>query len=235
MIFKKSIFYILILISILMNGCIQKTDIYTSVLITKEDNTNRNRIIIYDLIAFLQNYYAPAKTTFIITPAKSKENLKFAKQFEDIFRNAGFAISHEEIKGAKFLSWKIDRVGWLVRATYYIDNVVITRVYKSIGENWVSVGPFSAQNLGEPKYNPALFKKLKRDINNKNITYKKVRAILLRIRKKPNNKSQIIGYLKYGQKVKVAYRVKNSLGEYWIKLKDHKGYVLGRYLKALGD
>jgi len=233
MIFRKSIFYILVLISFLINGCVKKTDIYTSVLITKEDNINRNCTIIYDLVGFLQNYYAPAKTTFIITPDKSKENLKFAEQFENIFRNAGFAISYEKINGAKFLSWKIDRVGWLVRATCYIDNVVITRVYKKVGENWVSVGPFSAQNLGEPKYNPTLFRELKKSINNK--SYKIVKTKILRIREKPTSKSRVLGTLKYGQKVKVAYRVKNSLGEYWIKLKDHKGYILSRYLKALGD
>jgi hypothetical protein len=146
---------------ILVSGCATHPNLYTSVAVIKKNDTERNRVIIDDMLGFLQRYYAPAQTIFVIDPDNSKENLKFAEQFENRFKNAGFGISREKIEGGIPLAWKIDRVGWFVRVTYYIDNAIVTRVYKSIGSSWMPVGPFSAQKMGSPKYNSTLLKTLR--------------------------------------------------------------------------
>ncbi len=232
MAFKRYKLFLLIFIVMLMNGCAVNQNLWTSVAIVKSD-AERNRIIINDLLGLLQRYYAPAKTTFVINPDKSRENLKFAEQFENRFRNAGYAISHDNSVKAIPLSWKIDRVGRLVRATYYINRTVITRVYKNIGASWIPVGPFSAQNIGSPKYNPALLKELTVSSRQKRAVYAKIVANILRIREKPTVNSKIVGYLKQGQKVRVTYKLKNSAGELWVKLKHSKGYILSKYVRIL--
>lgn len=236
MIFKRYRSLLLVLMMILVSGCATHPNLYTSVAVIKKNDIERNRVIIDDLLGFLQRYYAPAQTTFVIDPDKSRENLKFAEQFENRFKNAGFAISREKIAGGIPLAWKIDRVGWLVRATYYIDNAVITRVYKPLGSSWVPVGPFSAQNMGTPKYNPSLLKELTKSSRSskKGGAYGKIIADVLRIREKPTTNSRIIGRLKYGQKVSVAYKLKNGAGELWTKLKHSKGYVSSKYLRIVG-
>jgi len=237
MIFKRYRSLLLVSMMILVSGCATHPNLYTSVAVIKKNDTERNRVIIDDLLGFLQRYYAPAQTIFVIDPDKSRENLKFAEQFENRFRNAGFGIvESEKMDGGIPLAWKIDRIGWLVRATYYIDNAVITRVYKPVGSSWVPVGPFSAQNMGSPKYNSSLLKELtKRSRSNKKGgAYGKIIADVLRIREKPSTNSKIIGHLKYGQKVSVAYKLKNNAGELWTKLKHSKGYVSSKYLRIVG-
>ena len=235
MIFKRYISLLLVSMMILVSGCTTHPNLYTSVAVIKKNDTERNRIIIDDLLGFLQRYYAPAQTTFVIDPDKSRENLKFAEQFENRFRNAGFAISREKIAGGIPLAWKIDRVGWLVRATYYIDNAVITRVYKPVGSSWVPVGPFSAENMGSPKYNSSLLNELTKSSRaSKAGVYGKIIADVLRIREKPSTHSKVIGRLKYGQKVSVAYKLKTGAGELWTKLKHSKGYVSSKYLRIVG-
>ena len=236
MIFKRNKTLLLVLAMIFVSGCATQPNLYTSVAVIKKNDTERNRIIVDDLLGFLQRYYAPAQTTFVIDPDKSIENLKFAEQFENRFRNAGFAISREKVDSGIPLAWKIDRIGWLVRATYYIDNAVITRVYKPVGSSWMPVGPFSAQNMGSPKYDSSLLKELTNTSNRdkKGGAYGKIIADALRIREKPTTNSRIIGRLRYGQKVSVAYRLKNDAGELWTKLKHSKGYVSSKYLRIVG-
>ena len=98
------------------------------------------------------------------------------------------------------------------------------------------VGPFSAQNMGSPKYDSSLLKELTNTSNRdkKGGAYGKIIADVLRIREKPTTNSRIIGRLRYGQKVSVAYRLKNDAGELWTKLKHSKGYVSSKYLRIVG-
>lgn len=246
----------LVAAGVVMTGCGTQPNLYTSVAVVKQNDTERNRVIIDDLLGFIQSYYAPAQTTFVITPESSSENLRFAEQFENRFKNAGFAISRESVSGGVPFAWKIDRVGQLVRATYYIDDAVVTRVYRHAAAGWMPVGPFSAHNLGYPRFvaTPAAkpnrtSKKPKRQVHHKKHKpktpaqpashapkgiYGKVTAHDLSIRKLPERDAEVIGNLKYGQNVSVAYKLKNDNGEFWTKLKDPDGYVSSKYLKIIG-
>lgn len=235
----KNLSKILLLMSLIIaiSGCTPRSDLYTSVSVIKNNDTKRNRFIIDDLLNLLQRYYAPAQTTFVITPENSKGNLEFAEQFEDRFRNTGFAISREKVPGGILLAWKIDTLGWLIRATYYIDNATVTGVYKRVGSSWVRVGPFSVEDMGTAEFNILPSQDVIKESHHKKraATYAQSIVDILRIREKPTTNSKIIGYLKKGQKVRVAYKLKNNnTDELWIKLKHSRGYVSSKYLKITG-
>ncbi len=216
-----------------INGCSSLDNIYKSVSVVKLDNFDRDRVIVDDFLNFIQRYYSPAKTTFVIDIDKSKENLKFSQLFENRFRNAGYAISHETIPKGILLSWKIDRVGKLVRATYYINKSVVTATYKRVGASWIAVGSFSALNMSPPKYNLTLLRELNSVKNHK--LYAKVTAKRLRIRQKPSIHSKIVGYLKYGHRIQISKKIGNRKNQEWVKIKHPNGYILSKYLKDLDE
>jgi len=228
---KVKIFLTILIMAI--NGCSSLDNIYKSVSVVKSDAFNRNRIMVDDFLNFIQKYYAPAKTIFVLDIDKTKENLKFAQLFENRFRNAGYAISYKTVPNGVLLSWKIDRVGRLVRATYYIDKSVVTATYKRVGASWVAVGSFSALNMPTPKYNVALLKELSGVKNHK--LYATVTAKRLRIRQKPSINSKIVGYLRYGYKIQISRKISSRKKQNWIKIKHPSGYILSKYLKDLNE
>jgi len=233
MVIDKKVKIFLTILIIAINGCSSLDNIYKSVSVIKSDDFDRNSVIVDDFLNFIQKYYAPAKTTFILNIDKTKENLKFAQLFENRFRNAGYAISYKKIPNGVFLSWKIDRVGQLVRVTYYINKSVVTATYKRVGASWVAIGSFSALNMPTPKYNPTLLRELSSIKDHK--LYAKVTANRLRIRQKPSINSRIVGYLNYGQKIQVSTKLSSRKNQEWIKIKHPNGYILSKYLKDLNE
>jgi hypothetical protein len=231
---KKRVILSISLIFLLFVGCSSHSNYFTPFISDKIDlSKNRADIIIHDFITIIKAYYPPANSVFQI----EQTNTLFAKKVESELRKRGYglgAIYGKDIKRIP-LAWKITPLNKkMIRVSYHIGEVSISRIYKDDKRKYQPFSSFSAVGLDSKQFANLDFS-ISQDIvttqnQNSVSSFAKVVANSLKIRSKPTKKSKEIAILRKGEMVSYVEIITNQDGEDWVKL-EGGGYMKASYLK----
>lgn len=232
---------------ILLAGCVPKNEYFQSHESFKIDQTN-NYILVNDFIDFVEDYYSPSTTKFVIDP---KDDFSpFLAVMESRLREKGYGVGYAGMNSAAWLAWKIDRADEnTIMVTYHIAESKYSKFYKMDHGKYIPFGTFTVfnekekithsnkkevvtlkQSLPENKDLPNNDMPLKTETTDAYSVYVKSNSYL-HIREEASINSKIIGTLKKGAKIK-ATPVESK--EKWGKLSSIDGCVSMRYLKKNG-
>jgi len=137
-----------------LSGCAPKPNYYDSISYGDELDAKNSTEIGRDIAEFLEPFYAPAQTVFIITPYGNETN--FLSGIENTLRLKGYAVTREINRtNAKPFAYKaqyIDVTEGILRVTLNIETAHINRLYQyNFNKNiFVAISPFTAQGLPSP-------------------------------------------------------------------------------------
>jgi len=229
---KKRVIVIISIVIVSIIGCSSHSNYFTPFISNKIDlSEKRADIIVNDFITIIKAYYPPANSVFQI----EQTNSFFEKRVEKELRKRGYglgAIYGKDIKRIP-LAWKITSLHKkIIRVSYHIGEVSISRIYKDSGKAYQPFSSFSAVGLDSKQFANLDFGISKDVLNNQNtvLSLAKVVANGLKIRSKPTIKSEEIAILKKGEMVSYIEIITNQSGEDWVKL-EGGGYMKASYLK----
>mgnify|MGYP003587448951 CR=1 FL=1 len=126
----RSIYFTAIFSFLFLFGCANSSSHFQSVINSKVDvNENTTVVLATDFISFINKYYPPAKTTFLIDPIQKSSN--FLKNMDNELRKNGYAVTfNKEDTVAIPLAWKVDFVTQnVVIVLFNVGESTLTRQY----------------------------------------------------------------------------------------------------------
>ena len=213
----------------LFTGC---TPSYYTSINDVDNNKNRDKIIVKDILRFVRGYYSPAKTEFYINTKFNISTTKFSNKLEERFRKVGYGISHNETDNSIPFAFKIDKISSsLIRATFNISNANISRIYKKRGSRYRAISPFTVRGLSPyPRYRSRGTPRR----SSRGSLLARIISSTLNVRSRPSISSKILRTYRKGTLLRIAYKTRNKhTKRYWSKLKNFKGFVASEHLEMV--
>lgn len=223
--------------ALLLVGCAPKNDYFVSTENLKKDQTN-NYILANDFIDFIDDYYNPSTTKFVIEP--DNQFSQYLEIIESRLREKGYGVGYANMNEAAWLAWKIYKVDdETIMVTYHIADSKYSKSYKMVHGKYAPYGAFTIFN--EKPKNPSPTKLIEKN-NVQPITPAPIPSkpsdaysvfvksnSYLHIREKPSINSKIVGTLK--RATKIEGDEKFTHGD-WEKIHTMEGFVSKHYLKS---